>query len=1525
MPRSGFDTQPLVLSSLIILVTLLLLSWQPVAAKQVSMRMALSPKEKTGSVNSPVNGHSRLETDPKRELSGEQNGQPIDPSLGLPYAPGELLIKIAAGDENEAIGSSGNFNASGILAQDPMVKAHGALDVQPVFQSIQGLGKDDSNRLLAAMLDPASELGRWHRATFPADRPVEEIAADLIDSPTIETVELNYIVHAFDLPNDPDLPLQWGLHNLGQDSGTVDADIDAVEAWDISSGSTDVVVAIIDTGIDLDHPDLANNLWKNATEIPGNGDDDDGNGYVDDLFGWDFLHQDNDPQDDQWHGTAVAGIVAAEGNNQKGIAGVSWHSKVMAIKVLGINGAGTNDDIAAGVVYAADNGADIINLSLGGASDSEIVRDAIAYAVAHGSLPVASAGNSATSLAQYPAAFDDVISVAATDRDDRGAHFTNFGEWVDIAAPGASIHTAQYNDKYTVHPISGTSFSAPFVSGVAALLRSVNPSWGPSQLARQIIGSSDYIYESNAGYEGMLGSGRLNAYKALTASETPNIQIAGIAISDAQGNSDGTADPGETIQVTALLKNYWQDTLGVRASLTTGSPHATVKMSEAAFGALPNQSSVANDANPFVVAIDSSTPPGSHIPYLLTISDDSGYTREITVSIPVGTARIQGTISHDTEWLAKDGPFYVTGDIVVDSGATLTIQAGSELIFDDTLGQHQLSVNGTLHVLGTEERPVIFTSLSKRTGDWQGISLSGDAPGGHIIDHTIVEYAGDYAISVWSTAPTITGSVLRHNSGGIQYKEEHGGLLQDSVIYENEGYPIYVGGYTSPHIVNNVVYNHVAPAHSSLYVTSHPGPTFVNNIVNMGIWIPEPEKQVPLVYYNDFWTGTGYEPVYQEGNMEVDPLFSDPVGGDFRLLPTSPLIDAGDPRIGADDGSRSDMGIFGGGVLLAPFPVPPPSAIPLDGKVLLRWHNALGAEGYTAVVGSTSGSDTRRIDVGEILQHEIASLSNGIAYYFGVKSYNDSEESSVFFEVSAAPEQGTYITSDIDEDTTWTAKDSPYIIQPMEVGDWGVALEQDSELVIEPGTTVKFRPDTSLSVRGNLYAIGTSDQSRDIMFTSSGRGMGLFVTGYLYARYVKFQNLEYAVRFSNCIHGPMGENGMVTQSSFDRNKKGIYVQGTRAIIAHNLFTRHTHAVGNGYNGDSEIYSNTFFENDVRDPFWHTPAAISSLEPGYLTVRNNIIVSNTSGIKINDDAIVSIAYNDVWNNATDYEWSAQSGPGDISVDPQFADPQNGDFSLQATSPAIGAGEHGADLGAFPFGDPPLAYTAIVESERGGILNVGDALIQFQANSVPETTTVTYSREPDEEGLQSAAEPPQLIREPFQLEASSQGVEVTRLDLPAIVVIQLDRTAVNSQDSTILSLYRWNETDSLWLRLSDSTYNARIHRVQATTSELGRFAVMRETLPDCHPLTLSHTGMGSDPIADPANSIGCDAGKYEAGETVQLSASPNPGWAVIGWSGTDNDASPTNTNMTTMPNHAHEVLSHYEATSATGLFLPIINGD
>ncbi|MCC6234510.1 MAG: S8 family serine peptidase [Verrucomicrobiales bacterium] len=360
--------------------------------------------------------------------------------------------------------------------------------------------------------------------TLPPGRPLEDWVAELARHPDVLYAEPNQRLTLAVEPGVKELPVpvaapsdfefarQWALNNAGQTGGKAGADIHALEAWARSTGSRDIVVAIVDTGVDVFHPDLEPNLWVNGAEIAGNGLDDDGNGYIDDVHGYDFVSDDGDPNDDNVHGTHVAGILGAVGNDENGIAGVSWQVGIMALKAFDETGGGSLDDTLSAIAYAVAARARVINASWGTDTRSRALDEAVADAVSRGIVFVAAAGNYGTDARFYPAAVPEAIAVGATDASDRSPTFSNHGAYVDLVAPGDLIHSTLPNAAWG--PLSGTSMAAPHVSGLVALILSRQPSLAPAEVAAIVRSTADEVRTDRN-----TGSGRLNAARAISVEE----------------------------------------------------------------------------------------------------------------------------------------------------------------------------------------------------------------------------------------------------------------------------------------------------------------------------------------------------------------------------------------------------------------------------------------------------------------------------------------------------------------------------------------------------------------------------------------------------------------------------------------------------------------------------------------------------------------------------------------------------------------------------------------------------------------------------------------------------------------------------------------------------------------------------------------------------------------------------------------------------------------------------------------------
>lgn len=341
------------------------------------------------------------------------------------------------------------------------------------------------NQIGSTVLKDFSIVNGLQLVRIPEKMSLAEALGIYRQNSNVIYAEPNYICKNLAYPDDPSIGLQWGLNRTNIPS-----------AWNITTGSSDVIIAVVDSGIDTNHPDLKGNLWINKGEIPDNKIDDDNNGYIDDIYGWNFDGDNNNVTDDNGHGTHVAGIIAASGNNTLGVSGVMWNATIMPLKFLDKNGDGYISDAVKAIDYATKMGAFIINCSWGGPGYSKALDDAIK---ASSALVICAAGNEVSSedidiSPNYPASYtsSNIITVAAVDKNDNLCSFSNYGiNSVDVAAPGASIYSTWPGARYFY--MQGTSMATPYVSGLAGLIKSLHPELNALQVKYTILNNVDPV------------------------------------------------------------------------------------------------------------------------------------------------------------------------------------------------------------------------------------------------------------------------------------------------------------------------------------------------------------------------------------------------------------------------------------------------------------------------------------------------------------------------------------------------------------------------------------------------------------------------------------------------------------------------------------------------------------------------------------------------------------------------------------------------------------------------------------------------------------------------------------------------------------------------------------------------------------------------------------------------------------------------------------------------------------------------
>ncbi|MCE5313755.1 MAG: S8 family serine peptidase [Armatimonadota bacterium] len=561
------------------------------------------------------------------------------------FVAGEVLVKFKGDD---AVITSLDADST----PDTLQKINTKFNLKRMDKVFPNAGETTGQRTLnscASAVQMDKGLQRVYRLVFDEDIDVKQAVEQYANDPSVEYAQPNYILSLDWLPDDyyynTDLQVppvyswnqvysdMWGLKKLQCEM-----------PWDSSQGE-DVIVAVVDTGVDRNHADIAANIWTNSDEIAGNSVDDDGNGLIDDVYGWNFSDSNNNTLDTIGHGTHCAGIIAATGDNAVGVVGVAPKCKIMPVRVFSNS---TTAVCAAGIQYAAANGAKILSDSWGsaGVASNQTLEDAIDYARSCGCIVVFSAGNSSCDVKfQSPANYSKTIAVAATNYLDERADYSNYGPGIDISAPGSDILSlrASGTDLYddggthivgsTYYRLSGTSMACPFVSGAAALLWSMNPTWTRDQVESVLLASADDISAENPGLECSLGAGRLNLERACEQTYGPCILATHVDVDDSSGDNDQAADSGEHISLKVNLKNIGADITGVGAVLSTDDHYITIGSNEYSCGDIANGNEI--EAT-FELSISEDAPHPYDIPMQLSISGDGDYsvTRVIGLNVP---------------------------------------------------------------------------------------------------------------------------------------------------------------------------------------------------------------------------------------------------------------------------------------------------------------------------------------------------------------------------------------------------------------------------------------------------------------------------------------------------------------------------------------------------------------------------------------------------------------------------------------------------------------------------------------------------------------------------------------------------------------------------------------------------------------------------------------------------------------------------------------------------------------------------
>jgi parallel beta-helix repeat protein len=787
---------------------------------------------------------------------------------------------------------------------------------------------------------------------LPASRTVKNSIDAFKNTPGILYAEPNYKIKLYaTMPNDTYFDNLWGMHNTGQTGGSENADINAPKAWDILTDAEDIIVAVIDTGVDYVHEDLAANMWVNEAELNGDPcEDDDDNNYVNDIYGYDFsgyvpADQDSDPMDEHGHGTHVAGTIGAVGNNTKGVAGVCWNVKIMALKIMPpyylSEWEAFVDNAVEAIAYATDNGANVINASWGiDTNYSQSLRDAIETAGNSGILFVAAAGNDTSNndlSLIYPSCYDldNIISVLATNHNDNKSSFSNYGATtVDIGAPGSDVYSCQPDDQYGYG--SGTSMAAPHVAGACALVWSRGPALSHLEVKDIILDTADKL-DSLDGR--CVTDGRLNLYNALL--EAPNVSL---SVDDGIGPS-GCVVPDDYIEYQISYSNpitepnevgyvgdvndvsiidYLPDEVDfISTDPNTGEydPNGHTytwnigKLSPGQGGTLLLKVQANESAEPLSDIVNTAELTGD-IAYLLETEQTQvccfgGEVIYVDASInapdPNGSswntafnnlvdALAAATIC-DEIWVAKAENAYKPTTNPANHTATFSLLKGvglyggffgdEEQRYERNWFENETILSGVIDSADNEPNCV----------DYVAVNDANNVP--TILDGFTITGGSLAGVHCEQSSPLISHNMITDNAVGIYFFKSEQPVIKNNWLYKND-YGLYFESPTDVAVVrNNTIANNdemgiyledgTEPQISNCIFTGHPEDSDL-----VGCYATYSYIEYPIVF-----DPNTTPPDIGQGNIDGDPnyiLFLDGDDDDYLLDSDSSCIDAGDPN-----------------------------------------------------------------------------------------------------------------------------------------------------------------------------------------------------------------------------------------------------------------------------------------------------------------------------------------------------------------------------------------------------------------------------------------------------------------------------------------------------------------------------------------------------------------------------------------------------------------------------------------------------
>jgi len=768
------------------------------------------------------------------------------------YVKGEVLVKFKDEIKVEKSLRSG-IAITGISSVDKVLEPYQVETISKVFKETREQRNRKTTRTIRDFKGNEIEvpaLFNIYKLSFDTIWDAKHIIEELQKDESIEFAEPNYLVYTNEVMESgiiPDTPPKFTPLPANKGNGNRDTEpndplyqdgsqwyldaINAPAAWDSTTGDTTQIIAIIDTGVDWDHPDLDDNIWTNWNEIPDNGIDDDNNGYIDDTRGWDYINNDNAPNDDNSHGTHVAGIAAAEGNNGIGICGVAWNARIMPVKMLQSSGSGNSSDLASAIEYASDNGATVINMSLGSYGESQVVKTALENAYAYVVL-IAAAGNDGYKVdppyppqpiyaPHYPACYSFVIGVEATNQSGNLAGFSNFdpsgpviaanpyGHNYEMKAPGVGINSTFPNGHY--NSLSGTSMASPIVAGAVALMMNYNTSQSKEQLFAKLIQGSN--------------SGILDIYNSMECQLIPGLHFVDFTIVDTLTgcDNDGKADTGETIEIYLTIKNGggWADSVWskLRFGPYEDTTIANIIDSTSYIGDISAYATLTGGLDPFKIEIDQDLVNNRNIVFEYEVGSEnsSPINGEFIITVQNGT-EVGGIIFGNEVW-TPENMYLVVDNIRIDENSTLTVEPGTHIkLYPDK----SIEIRGKLNMIGTKDSLIVLTS---NNSDQKGMGLTINS---FISDSSFIKYTKFTNLNkpIFKNSSTnfywITNNIFNYNSNGLYssfiilrgYNYDFSyNLITNNISYIDLSYfPQTVGLFKSNVITHNFSYQYILKA-----------------------------------------------------------------------------------------------------------------------------------------------------------------------------------------------------------------------------------------------------------------------------------------------------------------------------------------------------------------------------------------------------------------------------------------------------------------------------------------------------------------------------------------------------------------------------------------------------------------------------------------------------------------------------------------------------------------------------------------